>query len=219
MSKKSIAVALALMSVAFAGTAAAQSQTKLVAPAITMVAPSAPRGPVAQMLTVTGTNFSGGLSINVVAPDAQKRTYAGSAIQSRRESHFQVAVVLGLAGAYVFTVTNPDGAVSEPFILTGEAPAQTPRIDAVLPAQLTKDPQPQMLTINGERFVQGLSVSLTDPIGTVFLIKGTALGSVTATSIEVSLTLEMIGDYFLMVTNPNGGSSNNMRLAVAMRKH
>jgi len=28
----------------------------------------------------------------------------------------------------------------------------------------------------------------------------------------------MIGDYFLMVTNPNGGSSNNLRLAVAMRK-
>ena len=87
----------------------------------------------------------------------------------------------------------------------------------MLPDQLTKDPQPQVITVRGERFVQGLSVSLTDPIGTVYRFKGPAVGSVTSTSFDLSVVFEMTGDYTIMVTNPSGESSNSVTLTVVMR--
>jgi hypothetical protein len=72
------------------------------------------------MLMITGTAFSGGLSVTVATPDGKKRTYAGSAIQSQRETSFYVAVVLAAPGAYTFRVTNPNGAVSALFVLEGQ---------------------------------------------------------------------------------------------------
>lgn len=219
---KKVALALAVALIVIGTMPEARAQTRFVGPSISSVTPAAPaRSATAQVLTITGINFSAGLSLNVVAPDGQKLNYSGAAIQARRETSFQVGVVLAAAGAYSLTVMNADGAVSDPFVLKSQAsptPAVTPRIDHVLPEALTKDSQPQTLTVTGDRFVSGLSVSVTDPIGGVYLVKGSAVGAVTTTSIEITVALEMTGDYTVMVTNPSGQSSNSLTIKVVMRR-
>ena len=135
-----------------------------------------------------------------------------------------MSVVLVAIGNYTLIVTNPDGAASDPFVLKGQPSTQppaapiAPKISRVLPDQVTKDPQPQTLAVTGEYFAEGLTVYLTDPIGTVYLIKGSALGSITATSFTVSAAIDMTGDYTLMVTNPSGKSSNAVTIKVVMRR-
>jgi hypothetical protein len=51
----------------------------------------------------------------------------------------------------------------------------------------------------------------------VYLLKSPAVGSVTATSFDLSVVLEMTGDYSLMVTNPSGESSNSVTFKVVIR--
>jgi len=226
LTSRSILVAIAVAVTALGTVRKADGQERLLAPVISSVAPQAPsRKTTAQELTISGVNFSSGLSLTVVEPDGRKVSYTGTAIQARRDTSFKVSVILVATGAYTLIVTNPDGAVSDPFVLKGQPAAQaptaariTPQIDRVLPEQATKDPLPQTLAVTGERFVEGLSVYLTDPIGTVYLIKGSALGSFTATSFSVSVVIEMTGDYTLMVTNPSGESSNSATIKVVMRR-
>jgi hypothetical protein len=226
MTSKSILVAIAVAVTAIGTVRKADGQERLLAPVISSVAPQAPlRSAAAQVLTIGGVNFANGLSLTVMEPDGRKQSYTGTTIEARRDTSFRVSVILAATGAYTLIVTNPDGVASDPFVLKGQPAAQppaaarvTPKVDRVLPEQLTKDPLPQTLSVTGERFVEGLSVYLTDPIGTVFMIKGSALGSFTASSFSVSVVIEMTGDYTLLVTNPSGESSNSVTIKVVMRR-
>lgn len=222
---KSILLVLAVVVIALGTVRPAGGQERVLGPVISSVAPQAPpRSAAVQVLTIGGVNFSDGLSLTVVEPDGRKQSYTGPAIQARRDTSFKASVTLAALGPYTLIVTNPDGAASDPFVLKGSGSAQpatpviAPRIDRVLPGEPTKDPLPQTLAVTGEHFVQGLSVYLTDPIGTVYLLKGSVLGSVTATSFTVSAALEMTGEYTLGVTNPSGESSNSMTIKVVMRR-
>jgi len=223
---RSILPAIAVAVLTLGPVQKATGQERLLGPVISSVTPPAPaRSATAQMLTVTGVNFSDGLSLTVVEPDGRKVSHTGTAIQGRRDTSFKVSVTLAAIGAYTLIVTNPDGAASDPFVLKGQpsapspaAPGIAPKIERVLPAQLTKDPSPQTLSVTGDHFVQGLSVYLTDPIGTVYLMKGSDLATFTATSFSVSVSIEMTGDYTLMVTNPSGDSSNSMTIKVVLRR-
>jgi hypothetical protein len=226
LTSRSILVAIAVAVTALGTARKADGQERLLGPVISSVAPQAPaRSATAQVLSISGANFSDGLSLTVVEPDGRERRYTGTAIQTRRDTSFKVSVVLAATGAYTLIVTNPDGAASDPFVLKGQPAAQppatariTPKIDRVLPEEATKDPLPQKLAVTGERFVEGLSVYVTNPIGTVYQIRGSALGSFTATSFSVSVAIEMTGDYTLMVTNPSGESSNSVTIKVVARR-
>lgn len=223
---RSVLLSIAVAVVVLAPVRNAAGQERLLGPVISSVAPQAPaRSATAQVLTISGLNFSDGLSLTVVEPDGRKVSHTGTEIQARRDTSFKVSVKLAAMGAYTLIVTNPDGAASDPFVLKGQSSGQTPaapgiapKIERVLPAQLTKDPSPQTLSVTGDHFVQGLSVYLTDPIGTVYLMKGSELGSFTATSFSVSVSIEMTGEYTLMVTNPSGDSSNSMTIKVGPRR-
>lgn len=221
---KSILLVFAVAVIALGTVRQAGGQERLLGPVISSVAPPAPsRSATVQVLTISGVNFSDGLSLTVVEPDGRKQSYTGPAIQARRDTSFKASVTLAALGPYTLIVTNPDGAASDPFVLKGQASAQpptrgiSPKIDRVLPGELTRDPLPQTLAVTGEHFVQGLSVYLTDPIGTVHLIKG-SVGSFTATSFTIAAALEMTGEYTLLVTNPSGESSNSMTITVVMRR-
>jgi hypothetical protein len=224
--RKSVVLAIAVAVIALGTVQSTRGQTRVLGPAISAVAPQAPsRSATAQVLTITGVNLWAGLSLTVVEPDGRKVYYTGVAIQERRDTSFKVSVVLASTGAYTLIVTNPDGATSDPFVLKGTSaeppvPARrSPKIDRVLPEQATRDPQPQTLAVTGNYFASGLSVSVTDPTGTVYVIKGAALGTVTATSFTMSLAIEMTGEYGVMVTNPSGESSNTVMIkAVAQRR-
>jgi len=220
--KRTASLAVTVACFALASGLHLQGQERLVAPVITAVDPRSPMVKAEpQLLTVTGSNFLAGVSLNVVEPDGRKRTIEGDAILARRETSFQVAIVLAAPGAYTLTATNPDRGTSDQFVVRvqigASSPAAAPKVDRVLPENITKDPQPQILKISGQHFVQGLTVSVTDPIGTVQQFKGTSLGALTATSFDLSVALEMVGDYSLMVTNPTGQSSNNVTFKVTMR--
>ena len=219
---RTIALAIGIACIALGSVETTRGQSRLVSPTIASVTPRAPLpNATPQVITITGTNFLAGVSLSLRLPGGGKLNYAGPEIRERRDTSFQVSVVLAAAGAYTLTATNPDGSTSEPFVVTVPAAARpaaaTPKIDRVLPDQVTKDPQPQVLKVSGEHFAVGLSVSLTDPIGTVYLLKSPAVSAITATSFDVSIVFEMTGDYALMVTNPTGASSNNVTFKVAMR--
>ena len=215
MLKRNLMLVAVLLSVAAASLTAQGRQERFVNPVISSVAPVAPTGsPTGQLLTITGSNFAPGLTLIVTTPNAKKVTYSGDAIQRQKETSFDVRVVLASEGAYTMTVSNANGDTSEPFTLKVRAAMAKPRIDSVIPEQPTKSREPQVLKVSGERFEPGLSITLTDPTGEVVVVKGAAVGALTATSFEVSVVIELAGEYGLLVTNPNGEASNNFALAV-----
>jgi hypothetical protein len=220
--KRTASLAIAVACFALASGLRLQGQERLVAPVITSVDPRSPMVKAEpQLLTITGSNFLAGVSLNVAEPDGRKRTIEGNAILARRETSFQVSLVLAAPGAYTLTATNPDRGTSDQYVVKVQVGAPSagapPKVDRVMPELIAKDPQPQILKISGERFVAGLSVSMSDPIGTVYKFNGSSLGALTATSFDLSVALDMVGDYTLMVTNPSGESSNSVTFKVTMR--
>src|SRR5579862_438917 len=179
-------------------------------PEVTGVAPDpAAPAPAAQLITVSGRNFIERLTVSVTTPSGAVDQYRDRSIQDLRETSFQAAVVLASAGTYRLSVTNPDGKTSSPFTMTVKAPAATPTISGIDPAELHKSMNQQTLTVRGAQFVPGLSATVTDPAGNVVTISGGAIGQVTSTSARVTATLELAGDYSIVVTNPSGAVSNS----------
>lgn len=223
MTKNTAVLAVAVVCLALGSVRQAQGQARILAPIISSAEPRSPHPSEApQLLTIRGTTFLAGLSLSVAAPDGRTVNYAGAAIRARNETSFQVSVVLAAPGAYTLIATNPDRSTSDPFVLKVQLSVPSaearPKIDRILPDQLTKDPQPQVLKFSGERFALGLTVSLTDPLGTVYLFKSPAVQSLTVASFDLSIVLDMTGDYAVMVTNPSGESSNRLAFTVVMRR-
>lgn len=189
-------------------------------PTVTGVSPTpVVMSPKAQALKVAGTGFAAGLTVEVMS-QGNTEVYSGTAIQGRTATTFDVNVVLAQAGEATLIVRNTDGGVSEPFPFKVEAGPAVPRrtvpaIDRVSPDKVTRGSVAQTLTLSGSNFVQGLSVSVTDPAGTVTVLKGTALESVTPETVKFSLVLDTAGEYSLLVTNPGGVSSNTVVVIVS----
>lgn len=162
----------------------------------------------AQTITVNGRDFQPRLALTVMTPEGGSMHYKGEAIQSQRESSFQVAVIFATAGKYSLVVTNMDGGMSNPFVV--EVPLRQkpplPVIDRVLPEEILKGQEAQNLTVQGQRFAQGLRVIVTDPLGTEVL--DPIVRELTQTSFKLNVKLETAGPYNIVVTNPSGAASN-----------
>jgi hypothetical protein len=98
-----------------------------------------------------------------------------------------------------------------------KSPATTPSITAIEPQAIVKSTNPQTLTVLGAQFVQGLSAIVTDPAGNVITISGDGVGTVSPTSVPITVTLEIAGTYSLTVTNPSGAVSNPFDFKVGGR--
>jgi hypothetical protein len=194
-------------------------------PVVTSVAPSPiVMSPKPQPLKVTGTGFAPGLTVEVTLL-GNTETFSGAAVRGQASTSFEISVVLAQPGAGSLVVRNTDGGVSDPFALKVEAgpaskpetpgPKSNPVIDRVIPEKVNKSSVPQLLTFSGNGFVQGLSVSVTDPTGSVTVIKGTAIDSVTPEVVKVNLVLEILGEYTFLITNPTGQSSNSVVVTVS----
>lgn len=200
------------------GAARASRADRTVAPHITSVAPT-PLKPAkaAQALTITGSGFASGLTLMVTTPGGQSQRFTAGDVKSARETSFEVSILLSTAGTYSLVVTNPNGDASEPFALTvGSAGGAGPRIDRTQPDHATRDPQPQVIKLVGQNFAAGLSITVTDPIGTATVIAGSAVGDVTPATATLSVVLDKSGQYSIMITNPTGESSNAVSLDVAV---
>ena len=194
-------------------------------PHITSVSPSPiVTSPKPQALKVTGTGFAPGLTVEVTQ-QGNTETFSGASVRGQSSTAFEIAVVMAEPGAGTLVVRNTDGGVSDPFALKieagqtgrpeGPAPQSLPVIDRVVPDKATKGSVAQLLTFNGNNFAQGLSVSVTDPTGSVTVIKGTAIDSVTREMVKINLVLEIAGEYTFLITNPSGQSSNSVVVIVS----
>jgi hypothetical protein len=150
----------------------------------------------------------------VTTPDGQSLRFAGADILGRRSTSFEVNVLLDAKGNYSLVVSNTDGGVSRPFVVTVQAEAaqserrNKPTIDSISPAKVTKSNSPQTLTVRGTRFEPGLVVVITDPAGTVKTLSGNVLSDITPTSFQLAAILEVPGEYSLEVKVPSGAVSN-----------
>lgn len=176
-----------------------------------------------QTLKVTGTSFAPGLIVEVTS-QGNTETFSGAAIQRQNSTSFEIAVVLALPGAATLVVRNTDGGVSDPFPLRVEVaqpgkpepvPQSVPAIDRVSPDKVIRSSVAQALTLSGNNFALGLSVSVTDPTGSVIVMKGTALDSVTPEVVKLSILLDISGEYTFLITNPPGRSSNSVTVIVS----
>lgn len=195
-------------------TVGALSPVQQQAPEISSITPAAPaRSSKPQPLTVTGRNFQMGLTLAVTQPSGQTMTFQDDDIQSRRNTSFQISMLIDQTGSYSFVVTNRDGGTSQPFVLKVEqARADAPAIERIEPAEPTRQVEIQTLRVIGQRFAAGLSVVLTDPAGAD--VPDVQVTKVTQTSLEISARLDKTGDYSLVVTNPSGAVSNVARIPV-----
>jgi hypothetical protein len=175
-----------------------------------------------QVLRVTGTGFAPGLVVEVMAQGTTE-TFSGAAVQGQRATSFEISVVLAQPGAASLVVRNTDGGVSAPFALTvvaaqpqppDPAPQAPPVIDRVDPDKATRSTVAIPLVLHGRLFATGLTVTMTDPTGTVRVIQGTAVEAVTPTTVRFLAVLDVTGEYTFAVTNPKGKPSNAVSVVV-----
>ena len=161
-----------------------------------------------QPISVSGHGFLSRLVLSVTGPDGNALEYREPAIRDRQERSFVVPVVFATAGRYTLVVTNTDGGASNAFTVQAKAQSVAPVIEGIKPERLQASMNPQSLQVQGQRFAPGLTVLVTDPTGTVQTIGGAQVSDVRPTSMQVMATLELPGDYTMVVTSPGGVTSN-----------
>ena len=90
----------------------------------------------------------------------------------------------------------------------------TPIINNVDPAAPAPNTKAQVLTIAGQDFMPGLTLTLSEPAGNKTVIQGKAIVNQTPTSFQATVTLLNEGTYSLVVTNTDGGISPPFALGV-----
>ena len=178
-------------------------------PVITAVAPDNPApGKDPQPVRITGLNFLPRLTLMVTTPGGNSIELKGEAIHAPTDTSFQVDLLMVTAGKYTLVVTNPDGGISAPFVIDVRAVTKppAPAIDRVQPEEITKNQEPQEVTIVGRNFGPGLRAILTDPQGAD--VVNPTLRDVTPTSFKMTAKMEMAGRYNLVVSNATGAVSN-----------
>jgi hypothetical protein len=204
-----------MLAILLIATVGALSPVQQQAPEINSITPAAlARSDKPQTLTFDGRNFREGLTLAVTQPNGQSTTFQGKGILARRDTSFQISMLVDQTGEYSFVVTNRDGGTSQPFVVkVGQAArADAPAIERVEPAEPTRQVEIQTLRVIGQRFAAGLSVVLTDPAGAD--VTDVQVTKVTQTSFEIAARLDKAGDYSLVVTNPSGAVSNVARIPV-----
>jgi len=173
---------------------------------VTPASPSPAKDP--QVLRIGGQDFQPKLKLMVTTPGGGTMELKDDAIQQQQSGSFQVAIVIANPGKYSLVVTNPDGGISAPFVLEARAVAKppTPVIQRILPETISKNPEAQTLTVEGQNFGPGVKVTVTDTLGVEVL--DPVVREVTTSSFKLSVKLETAGPYNLVVSNSTGAVSN-----------
>src|SRR5579862_104923 len=186
-----------------------------VSPAVANISPATPiQGPAAQDVTVNGTGFQSGLTVQLTAPNSTMSTIGGSAITFGSSTSFKMSVTLGVIGTFRIRVVDPSGQQSDNFSFNVQAgdPApstSTPSILGLSPRSPTVSNTSQTVFVGGSNFASGLTVSLTNPSGDTSTIGGSSILSLTSTGFYFSAVLSDVGSFKLKVVNPSGQSSRS----------
>jgi hypothetical protein len=87
-------------------------------------------------------------------------------------------------------------------------------ITGVLPASITSGSAPQMITVAGTNFQNGLKLLISFGSGTTLTVTTVDAISVTSASFQASVTFAAAGAYSLIATNPDSTSSGPFMVAV-----
>jgi hypothetical protein len=116
-----------------------------------------------------------------------------------------------LATAFVAALLATPGAAD-----VGSSPlaVSTPEIRSVVPASPARSAKLQRLAISGTDFLDGLTLMMTTPGGQSQRFAGNDILNRRQTTFEVDALLDTVGEYSLVVTNTDGGTSRPFVLAV-----
>ena len=178
------------------------------APALTSLAPtSATVGGTAFPLTVTGTGFVTGATVNFGANPA----ITPSSVTSTQIVATIPAADISTAGTVNVTVTNPAGggaSNAQTFTINNPAPTAT----SLSPTSATAGGAPFTLTVNGTGFVSTSVVKFNGAAKTTTFVSATQLtAAITAADIATA------GTATVTVTNPapGGGTSGNLSFTIS----
>jgi hypothetical protein len=93
----------------------------------------------------------------------------------------------------------------------------TPIINNVDPSAPAPSTKAQVLTIAGQDFMPGLTLTVSEPAGNKTVIQGKAITGQTPTSFQAAVMLSQEGTYSLVVTNTDGGISPPFAVGVKGR--
>jgi len=190
-------------------------QPQAASPSISSISPSSLVATVGnQIVTVNGSNFVSGLTVTVTFPNGTTGTLSGSQIGSITSSSFEMAIDFNnIPGTYCIKVKNPGGAQSANFCFT--VLTAIPSISSISPSSPVATVGSQNVTVNGQRFVSGLTVTVTFPNGNTGTLSGSQIGGISSTSFTMAIDFNNVpGSYSLRVNNPGGAQSNSFGFTV-----
>lgn len=177
-------------------------------PTINSISPSSPFASNSdQNVSVSGSNFQNGMTVNVFFPGGGSGTLSGSQLQNVSPTSFTMVVTLNLTGTYGIRINNPSGLNSSTFNFTVR-----PSVTSFSPSNPCVRNVDQSVTVNGAGFQSGLTVTVTFPTGGSATLSGSQIQSVTPNSFVMLVTLATSGGYGIRVNNPNGTQSNTRTL-------
>ena len=89
-----------------------------------------------------------------------------------------------------------------------------PVIREIQPNVILAGPQPQSITVNGDNFATGLTLTVVRPDGTSQTVQANDIEALNSTSFRTSLVFDAIGSYTFSVRSASGTTSPNFNLAV-----
>ena len=89
---------------------------------------------------------------------------------------------------------------------------EPPRITAIAPETPTVNPKPQLITVTGDGFVPGLTLTIRTPGGDVRTLSGQDIVSPRATSFRANVLFDAAGPYEFVVMNTDGTKSDPFRV-------
>jgi hypothetical protein len=177
-------------------------------PVISSLSPaSATAGGAAFTLTVKGSNFAQGSTVNWNGA-AKTTTY----VSATQLSAAILATDIASAGTYKVTVVNSTGATSPAVNFTVTAPVVAPELTSISPNDMPAEGPAFTLTVNGTGFLKGTS-------GSVIYWNTTALPTtfVSTTSLTAAVPAAKIagaGSATITVKNGSGPASNAITFTI-----
>jgi IPT/TIG domain len=101
-----------------------------------------------------------------------------------------------------------------PTAATTAPPAAAPTVSSVSPATLVASAAVQIITVTGNNFQSGLTLTMSAAGGVTVSSSGQQISNVTATSFQAAVTIASAGSYTVQVTVPGIAPSNGFGVTV-----
>jgi len=176
------------------------------------ITPSASPIPV----IVHGTSFLATAQLVIAKSDGSSQLFAGSDIQNRSTTSFEVRATFSTPGVYTFMITNSPNDVVDPFVITvsGGQNEGSPTLTNVSPVTAVRSANPQVLLFSGTNFQGNMSIVVVDPLGFPTTYGVPQVVVLSDTQVQFSLVLDKLGNYVFRAVLTDGRISNQLTVLV-----